>query len=103
MRLVEAVGPDALGIVFDTHNVLQRVEHPVWAAKRLAPYVRQTHVKDGVALRAPGGLASQIRDCGTGMIDFATILPMLAAANPELNLSHENQDMTAAPITRHQA
>lgn len=101
VRLVEAVGPDALGIVFDTHNVLQRVEHPVWAAKRLAPYVRQTHVKDGVALRAPGGLASQIRDCGTGMIDLKTILPILAAANPNLNLSHENQDMTASPITRH--
>jgi hypothetical protein len=101
VRLVEAVGSDVLGVVFDTQNVLQRVEHPVWAARRLAPYVRQTHLKDGIAVSGPGGLASQVRDFGTGMIDFAEIIPILAAENPRLNLSLENQDMRDGPLNVH--
>ena len=92
VRLVESVGQDVLGIVFDTANVLQRTEHPVWAARRLAPYVRQSHVKDAVILGGDGGLLFQKRPCGTGVVDFAVILPLLAAHNPALNLSIENDE-----------
>ncbi len=89
LRLIEAVGPDCVGAVFDTANMLQRGEHPVWAAKRLAPYIRQTHIKDALVARAPGGLDFQPRTCGTGIVDFAAILPILAGADPDLNLSLE--------------
>jgi ABC-type glycerol-3-phosphate transport system permease component len=64
-------------------------------------YVRQTHLKDGIAVSGPGGLASQVRDFGTGMIDFAEIIPILAAENPRLNLSLENQDMRDGPLNVH--
>ncbi|MBZ9939414.1 sugar phosphate isomerase/epimerase [Mesorhizobium sp. BR1-1-16] len=90
VRLVESVGPDVTGIVFDTANVLQRGEHPTWCARRIAPYVRQTHVKDGYLGHAHGGLDFQMRPCGEGIVDFAAILPILAAANPALNLTIEN-------------
>lgn len=89
LRLIEAVGEDCAGAVFDTANGLQRGEHPVWAARRLAPYVRQTHIKDAYVARAPGGLDFQGRPCGDGIVGFATILPILARANSELNLSLE--------------
>ncbi|WP_138471363.1 sugar phosphate isomerase/epimerase family protein [Poseidonocella sp. HB161398] len=89
LRLIEAVGEDVTGAVFDTANGLQRGEHPVWAARRLAPFVRQTHIKDAYVGRAPGGLDFQGRPCGEGIVDFAAILPVLAEANPELNLSLE--------------
>ncbi len=89
--LVERAGPDTFGIVFDTANVLHRVEHPVWAAKRVAPYVRQTHIKDGAVMRCEEGLTFQIRTCGTGMVDFTQILPILAAVNPGLHLTVENE------------
>ena len=46
VRLVEAVGPDVMGVTFDVANVLQRGEDPVAAAHRVGPYVRQTHLKD---------------------------------------------------------
>ena len=92
VRLVEAVGPDVTGIVFDTGNVLQRVEHPVWAARRVAPYVRQSHVKDCMVAHDSGGLTYQIRPCGTGVVDFTAILPILAEANPTLHLSIENEE-----------
>lgn len=90
VRLVEAVGPDVTGIVFDTANVLQRGEHPVWAARRVAPYVRQTHVKDALIERDGDVLDYQMRPCGKGVVDFRKVLPILAAANPDLNLSVEN-------------
>lgn len=89
VRLIEAVGTDVTGAVFDTANGLQRGEHPVWAALRLAPYIRQTHIKDAYVGRTFGGLDFQGRPCGDGIVDFAAILPILANANPGLNLSLE--------------
>lgn len=89
LRLIAAVGEDVTGAVFDTANGLQRGEHPVWAARRLAPHVRQTHIKDAYVARAPGGLDFQSRPCGDGIVDFAAILPILHRANPSLNLSLE--------------
>ncbi|MGE0284215.1 MAG: sugar phosphate isomerase/epimerase family protein [Rhizobiaceae bacterium] len=89
VRLIEKVGADCVGVVLDTANMVQRGEHPVFAARRVAPYVRQTHIKDAYVGRAPGGFDFQPRACGGGIVDFATILPILAATNSELNLSLE--------------
>ncbi|MCW8281770.1 sugar phosphate isomerase/epimerase family protein [Agrobacterium sp. CMT1] len=89
LRLIEKVGEDCMGVVFDTANGLQRGEHPVYATRRVAPYVRQTHIKDAYVGRAPGGLDFQTRPVGHGIVDFAAIVPILAAANPDLNLSLE--------------
>jgi sugar phosphate isomerase/epimerase len=81
VRLIEAVGADCVGVVLDTANMVQRGEHPVFAAKRVAPYIRQTHIKDAFVGRAPGGFDFQPRACGGGVVDFATVLPILAEAN----------------------
>lgn len=89
LRLIEKVGEDCMGVVFDTANGLQRGEHPVYASRRVAPHVRQTHIKDAYVGRAPGGLDFQTRPVGKGIVDFAAILPILAKANPDLNLSLE--------------
>ncbi|WP_137921725.1 sugar phosphate isomerase/epimerase family protein [Hydrogenophaga sp. 2FB] len=90
VRLVEAVGPDVVGVVLDTANVLQRSEHPVYAARRVAPYVRQTHIKDALVALGPEGIEYQMRPCGAGVVDFDAILPLVAAVKPDLNLSIEN-------------
>lgn len=90
VRLVEAVGPDVMGVVFDTSNPLQRGEDPVRAAARVAPYVRQTHIKDALLASGPAGIEYQKRVCGDGIVDFAAILRILSQANPGLNLSIEN-------------
>jgi sugar phosphate isomerase/epimerase len=90
VRLVEAVGPDVMGVTFDTANVTHRGEDPVAAAKRIAPYVRQTHMKDVVHAFVEEGALRQVRPCGQGLIDFETILPLLYQHNPTLNLSIEN-------------
>ena len=89
LRLIEKVGEDCMGVVFDTANGLQRAEHPVFTAKRVAPYVRQTHIKDAYVGHATCGLDFQTRPVGRGIVDFAEIIPILAKANPDLNLSLE--------------
>jgi hypothetical protein len=94
LRLIEAVGADCVGVVLDTVNVVQRGEHPVFAARRVAPYVRQTHIKDAYVGRAPGGFDFQPRACGTGVVDFPAVLSILAEANPALNLSLEINQST---------
>ena len=48
VRLVEGAGADVAGITFDTGNVLARGEDPVAAARRVAPYVHSTHIKDAI-------------------------------------------------------
>ncbi|MDP5227622.1 MULTISPECIES: sugar phosphate isomerase/epimerase family protein [Arthrobacter] len=90
VRLVEAVGPDVTGIVYDTANVLQRMEHPVYAARRVALYVRQTHLKDAYVAHDDGGLVHQLRPYGEGVVDFAGVLPIIVAANPTMNVTIEN-------------
>lgn len=89
LRLIEAVGEDVMGVVLDTLNPMQRGEHPVMAARRVAPYVRQTHIKDAYLAHVPGGLTIQARACGDGVIDFGAILQLLAAHRPTVNLSLE--------------
>jgi sugar phosphate isomerase/epimerase len=89
VRLVEEVGPDVMGITYDTANPLQRAEHPALTAQRLAPYVRQTHIKDAALFFDPLGIRFQMRPNGQGAVDLADILPLLHAHNPALNLSLE--------------
>ncbi len=95
VRMIEAVGADAMGVVLDTANGLQRGEHPVFAARRLAPFVRQTHIRNAYVAHAPGGLDFQPRGLAEGVVDLAQILPILAAANPALNLSLETEPSVA--------
>lgn len=69
LRLIETVGEECMGVVFDTANGLQRAEHPVFAAKRVAPYVRQTHIKDAYVGHATGGSISRpVRSAGASSI-----------------------------------
>ncbi len=89
VRVVESVGTDVMGIVFDTSNVMQRAEHPIRAARRVAPYVRQTHIKDAGLIFQGDHVRHQVRPCGQGVVDYAELIEILYRANPHLNLSLE--------------
>lgn len=90
VRLVEAVGPDVLGVTFDTANVVVRGEDPVAAARRVAPYTRATHLRDFVLGEQEGVFGRIFAPIGQGSLDWDAILGTLHAANPELPLSIEN-------------
>jgi sugar phosphate isomerase/epimerase len=89
VRLVEAVGPDVMGITFDTANVLVRGEEPVAAARRVAPYVRATHLRDSVLAIKDYGLARSFSPCGIGVMDWEGIMAALHEHNPDLWASIE--------------
>ncbi|MEA5455849.1 sugar phosphate isomerase/epimerase [Sinomonas sp. JGH33] len=89
VRLVEAVGPDVLGITFDSANVLARGEDPVAAARRVAPYVRATHLRDSVLAFTDFGLARSFSPCGLGVIDWDGVLGALWEHSPDLWASIE--------------
>ncbi|GAB2856476.1 sugar phosphate isomerase/epimerase [Actinocorallia aurea] len=79
VRLVEDAGPDAFGITFDTANVFVRGEDPVAAAARVAPHVRQSHVRDVAAVFTGDGIGRFLAPCGEGVIDWAALLRHLPA------------------------
>lgn len=90
VRLIETVGADVVGVCLDTANVLLRGESPVAAARRVAPYVHQTHVKDAILYFVDDGLMRQTRPCGGGLIDWRQLLSVLVEHAPDLNLSIED-------------
>ena len=90
VRLVEAVGPDVVGITFDTGNVLARGEDPLRAARRVAPYTHLTHIKDAILYFTDYGLERQVRACGDGVIDWTALISTLAAHTSQLRLSLED-------------
>ncbi len=91
VRMAEAVGPEVVGITFDTANVLVRGEDPVAAAHRVAPFTHLTHIKDAILYFVEDGLERQIRPCGRGIVNFEKIIPILYQSNPNLHLSIEDQ------------
>lgn len=93
LHIVEAVGPDICGFCLDTANTLVNAEDPVMAAKRVAPYTQMTHCKDGITFFSENGVSRQGKPPGQGIVDFAQIIPILHAFNPNLNLSIEDHKM----------
>ncbi|MFN8525999.1 MAG: sugar phosphate isomerase/epimerase family protein [Chloroflexota bacterium] len=100
IRLVESVGPDVMGITLDVGQTIHRGEVPALAAARVAPYVRQTHLKDVLLYLEEDGIGRQVRPCGQGVVDFDAILPLLARHRPAINLSIENPSLRGRGVIR---
>jgi hypothetical protein len=95
VRLVEAVGPDVLGLCMDTANILARAADPAVAGRRIAPYVHMMQAKDAIVTFVEDGLQRQIRPCGEGVVDWSA----LGEQCPDLNLSPEDhKGLMAIPI-----
>lgn len=90
LRLIEATGADIAGICLDTANVLCQAEDPVRAARRAAPYVHLTHIKDAIGFFIPTGFRRQTFPPGRGALDWKQILPALAKYAPDLPLCIED-------------
>ncbi|MCY2931021.1 MAG: sugar phosphate isomerase/epimerase [Planctomycetota bacterium] len=90
VEIIEDVGPDVAGVCLDVANVLCFAEDPVAAARRVAPYTRDTHCKDAIIYFCPAGLRRQVRPPGAGVCDWEKILPILAEHSPGLRLSIED-------------
>ena len=90
VRIVEAVGPDVVGITFDTGNVIARGEDPIATAQRVAPYTHLTHLKDPILSFYELGLVRYVYPIGQGVVDWEKVLSILYEYNPDLGLSIED-------------
>lgn len=86
-RLVEELGPDAVGVTLDTVNSFGALEGPEVVIATLAPYTLSLHVKDFVIRRVPSQMGFVIEGCalGQGRLNVPALLAQLRAAGREPN------------------
>lgn len=89
LGLVARMDPAVAGITLDTGNLTMRLDDPLSAARRLAPWVVATHIKDMVLAFTPRGLCWQARPVGSGILPIPDILAAVLRARPDLTLSIE--------------
>jgi sugar phosphate isomerase/epimerase len=80
LALIEATGPDVLGVAHDPVNVVCRIEEPVEATRRLAPYIRQIHVDDASLHLDGQQVRRYLAPIGQGDLDWKAILALVPDA-----------------------
>jgi 3-oxoisoapionate decarboxylase len=68
--LVEAAGPDIVGVNLDPGNATWTLEDPVASLETLAPYVVCTSIRDSAIWDTPKGASVQWTAVGDGDVDF---------------------------------
>jgi 3-oxoisoapionate decarboxylase len=68
--LVEAAGPDFVGVCLDSGNPLWTIEDPHLTLETLHPYVLTSHVRDSAVWKVPQGAAVTWVQMGRGNVDI---------------------------------
>lgn len=76
-RLIDAVGDDVLSVGFDPVNVFLRMEDPLRALRRLAPYVAHVYVDDATFVAQDKIYARRFCNLGDGVVDWQGIVDVL--------------------------
>ncbi|MCP8939088.1 sugar phosphate isomerase/epimerase [Alsobacter sp. SYSU M60028] len=76
VRLVETVGPQLLGVAFDPVNVVCRMEDPLEAARRVAPFIAQVHIDDAVLRYEDAGVRRYLAPLGEGVLPWDDIFAL---------------------------
>ena len=64
--LVEAAGPDIVGVCLDSGNPVWTIEDPHLTLDTLAPYVLTSHMRDSALWKTPEGIAVRWTRMGEG-------------------------------------
>jgi sugar phosphate isomerase/epimerase len=89
LGIIEQLDPEVAGITLDTGNLLMRLDDPIKAVERLAPWVLGTHIKDAVLEFTPRGLCWQARPIGSGILPMPDMLAAILRHHPTIALSIE--------------
>lgn len=96
-QVIEAAGPDIVGIYLDTGNPVFVLEDPFQTLETLAPYVQCAHLRDSVVYEHPRGVAVQWVPLGEGNIDFKAFVKRLEELCPKVCVF--NKPITGRPPT----
>jgi sugar phosphate isomerase/epimerase len=93
-ELLAQLEPLRVGVNFDPANIiLYGMGDPLAALRRLAPHVRQVHIKDARAAVRPGEWGSEV-PVGDGDVDWAAFFALLMEARIEADLVIEREAST---------
>jgi sugar phosphate isomerase/epimerase len=87
--LCESIGSQRFGITLDTGNPLATAEEPVNFARRVAPYVKNVHVKDYQVYMSNEGYRLVRCPLGQGVVDFPALFGILSVTCPSITMSIE--------------
>lgn len=80
-----------VGVNFDPANmILYGMGDPIHALERLAPYVRQVHLKDALPAVRPGEWGTEV-PAGEGAVDWDAFFRVLRARLPGVNVMIERE------------
>ncbi|MFL5702619.1 MAG: sugar phosphate isomerase/epimerase family protein, partial [Ktedonobacteraceae bacterium] len=96
--LCESIGSERFGITLDTGNPLATAEEPLDFAKRMAPYVKNVHLKDYCIYLSEEGYRLVRCPLGQGVINFPALFGILAEACPDVTMSIELGALEARSI-----
>jgi sugar phosphate isomerase/epimerase len=87
--LCESIGSQRFGITLDTGNPLATAEEPLDFARRVAPYVKNVHLKDYCIYLSEEGYRLVRCPLGQGVINFPALFGILAEACPDVTMPIE--------------
>ncbi len=96
--LCESIGSTRFGITLDAGNPLATAEEPLDYFKRVAPYVKNVHLKDYAIYLSEEGYRLVRCPLGQGVIDFPALFKILAVSCPNVTMSIELAALEARHI-----
>ena len=87
--LIEAAGPEFVGVTLDSGNPVWTIEDPHLTLETLAPYVLTSHMRDSALWMTPQGIASVWTRMGDGNMGMADYLRTYIATCPGRAVSLE--------------
>jgi sugar phosphate isomerase/epimerase len=82
-KLVEAAGPEFVGVNFDSGNALWTMEDPLQALENVGKYVLTTSLRDGALWESENGVTVQWTAMGEGDLDWKPFFKRFAELCPE--------------------
>jgi len=91
LDVLDDLGSPTVGVNFDPANmILYGMGEPVDALRRLAPHVRQIHIKDALPTHTPGTWGSEVA-VGTGAVDWAAFFAAVRSMDRQVDLVIERE------------
>jgi sugar phosphate isomerase/epimerase len=96
--LCESIGSEKFGITLDTGNPLATAEEPIDFFRRVAPFVKNVHLKEYALYWSEEGYRLVRKPLGQGVIDFPELLRIFHEVNPQVTMSVEHGALEARHV-----
>jgi 3-oxoisoapionate decarboxylase len=88
--MIEAIGPDAMGVCLDSGNPVWMLEDPHMTLEMLIGYAETCHVRDSAVWKVPEGIAVRWVNMGDGNVDIDGWIRKYIQAKPGFPIIFEN-------------